>query len=300
MTYILTLITNPAHPALDSGTIAGIADKLSGAGAQVGHYSWLASGVAADIPLSDITPDVARPLVAEAVREQLIDFAIQPVVDRRKKLLIADMDSTIIEVECIDELADFAGLKPKISAITEAAMRGELDFVSALKERVALLEGMDEGILQSAYDERVTLMPGARELIATMNAHGAKTVLVSGGFTFFTSRVSNEIGFQVNRANVLEVVGGRLSGKVLEPIVDSATKLESLKEFAAKADIDLALTLAVGDGANDIPMIAAAGLGVAYRAKPKTAAAADVSIRHSDLTALLYLQGYTSEEIVNR
>ncbi|MCL4164211.1 UNVERIFIED_CONTAM: hypothetical protein GTU68_027652 [Idotea baltica] len=203
------------------------------------------------------------------------------------------MDSTIIQVECIDELADFLGIKEKVSHITEAAMRGEIDFKDALRERVALLEGLKITDLETVFKNRVSLTPGATTLIRTMNAKGADTVLVSGGFTYFTGRVSELTGFKVNRANILLHEDGKLTGEVGEPIVDSDTKINTLREFQKKANLENFETMAVGDGANDIPMLEGAGLGVGYRPFPATAKAADVTVKHGDLTALLYLQGYS-------
>lgn len=296
MQSVLTLITNPARADLDTDHVAMARTALREAGARLGEAQWLSHGVAADIPFSDADHDQARGAVADALAGLPIDWAVLAQAGRRKKLLVADMDSTIITVECIDEIADFAGLKEQVAGITEAAMRGELDFVGALEWRVAMLRGLPEPTLERVFKERVTLTPGARSLIQTMNASGALTVLVSGGFTFFTDRVAAATGFHVTRANRLDMVDGELSGRVLPPIVDSATKLETLKEYAATRGLSIAETIAVGDGANDIPMIEAAGLGVAFHAKPKAAAAADVSIRFGDLTALLYLQGYRAEE----
>ena len=217
---------------------------------------------------------------------------VQPQADRRKKLLVADMDSTMITIECIDELADYAGIKPQIAEVTERAMRGELDFESALDARVALLKGLEESAIDRCHAERVVLMPGARALIRTMKANGARSVLVSGGFTVFADKVAAAIGFDRAISNRLGLAGGALDGTVARPIVGSATKRETL--IAERDTLGLApeQTLAVGDGANDIPMIEEAGLGVAYHAKPKTAAAADARIEHGDLTALLYAQGY--------
>ena len=207
------------------------------------------------------------------------------------KLLIADMDSTMITVECIDELADYAGIKPQIAAITTRAMRGDLDFGAALSERVALLAGLDEGVIAQCLAERVTLMPGARTLVQTMKARGARCVLVSGGFTRFAEPVAEMIGFDVAIANVLEVTDGVLTGRVREPIVDSGTKLATLRSQCAAMGIDPSQALAVGDGANDVPMLVAAGLGIAYHAHPKAVEAASAAIRHGDLTALLWAQG---------
>ncbi len=217
---------------------------------------------------------------------------------RRRKLLVADMDSTIINVECLDELADMAGLKPQIAAITERAMRGELEFEAALKERVGMLKGLKRDALQRTYDERVRLNPGARALTATMRAQGAHTMLVSGGFEFFTSRVARAAGFDAERGNQLLDDGERLTGEVGAPILGRQAKLEALESAAGALGLALSQTLAVGDGANDLAMIQKAGLGVAYHAKPVVAAAAGASIQHNDLTALLYLQGYTEAEIV--
>ena len=229
---------------------------------------------------------------------QTIDIALVPALNRRKKLLIADMDSTIISQECIDEMADVLGLKPRVAAITERAMRGELQFEDALRERLSLLAGISEAQLQQVYTERVTLMPGARTLVATMTANGAATALVSGGFTFFTSRVAKAVGFGSNSANTLEVSGGRLTGCVLGPILGREAKLATLEQMRRDLGLTPDDTLAVGDGANDLAMIKAAGLGVAYRAKPIVAAEAAASITHGDLTALLYLQGYAEHEFV--
>jgi phosphoserine phosphatase len=240
---------------------------------------------------------------ARAVGEGLkLDINIVATAHRKKKLLIADMDSTIINVECLDELADMAGLKPKIAAITERAMRGELEFEAALRERVGMLKGLKLDALERTYSERVRLNPGAKNLIATMRKHGAHTMLVSGGFGFFTARVARDAGFHVERGNTLLDDGMALTGEVATPILGREAKLQALEEAAAKLNLDFAETLAVGDGANDLGMIQRAGenggLGVAYHAKPIVAAAAGASVDHNDLTALLYLQGYTDGEIV--
>ena len=234
-------------------------------------------------------PETAR-TVLEAMRD--LDVVVQPSLGRAKKLLVADMDSTMITVECIDELADYAGIKAEIATVTEAAMRGELDFEAALDARVALLRDLDASAIDRCRTERVRLMPGAKPLVRTMKAHGARTVLVSGGFTVFAEPVAAEIGFDVAIANRLGIAGGRLDGTVARPIVDAATKLATIEAERAALGLEVADTLAVGDGANDIPMIRAAGLGVAYHAKPRTAAAAGARIDHGDLTALLWAQGY--------
>jgi len=261
---------------------------LNGEGSQLGPNAW-------DLTLAAAPDPVA---VLAAAGELAVDVCVQPAAARRKRLLVADMDSTIINVECLDELADFAGLKAQISAITERAMRGELAFEGALRERVGMLKGLATEALQQAYDERVRLNPGARTLVRTMAANGARCVLVSGGFTFFTGRVAAAAGFHANRANTLIEADGRLSGLVGEPILGREAKLAALLEEAKALGLPLAKTLAVGDGANDLAMIEAAGLGVAYRAKPIVAAQADAKIDHADLTALLYFQGYRADAFV--
>ena len=238
----------------------------------------------------------ARHAVKPALDDLAVDHCLQPWNNRRKSLLIADMDSTIIGCECIDELADFAGVKDRVSAITERAMRGELDFEAALRQRVAMLKGLPVADLQLVYDQRVRLNPGARIFVRTMAAHGARCLLVSGGFTFFTERVAVAAGFDENRGNTLGVEGGRLDGTVQDPILGREAKLTALTDKANELGLDLSQTLAIGDGANDLAMIEAAGLGIAYRAKPVVAAEADARIDHADLTALLYFQGYKAEE----
>ena len=225
-----------------------------------------------------------------------VDANLVPAAGRRKRLLIADMDSTIIGVECIDELADFAGVKPEVAAITERAMRGELDFEAALDARVALLAGLPESVLAECYAERVRLNPGAKTLVRTMAALGAETALVSGGFSFFTARVAAEAGFTRNQANTLLVADGKLTGRAARPILGRAAKLAALAAIAAELGFGPEAAIAVGDGANDLDMVAAAGLGVAYRAKPALAAGADARLDHSDLTALLALQGIPASE----
>jgi phosphoserine phosphatase len=245
-------------------------------------------------------PDVesARALIHPQLADSGWDYCIQPVANRRKRLLIADMDSTIINVECLDELADFAGKTAEISAITERAMRGELQCEGALRERVGMLKGLSTDALQQTYDQRVRLNPGARTMVRTMAAHGARCVLVSGGFTFFTSRVAEAAGFHANRANTLTEADGKLTGTVGEPILGREAKLAALNEEAVALGIPLSETLAIGDGANDLAMIKASGLGVAYRAKPIVAAEAHAKVDHTDLTAVLYFQGYTADEFV--
>ena len=237
-----------------------------------------------------------RGAVDDALAGLPVDFAVQAAEGRRKALFIADMDSTIIGCECLDELADFAGVKAEVAAITERAMRGEIGFEGALRERVAMLKGLNSEALQRCYDERVRLNPGAWTLVRTLRAKGVRCVLVSGGFTFFTSRVADLAGFQADRANRFVEDGDILAGAVHEPILGREAKLTALREECAKLGLDPSSAIAIGDGANDLAMIEEAGLGVAYRAKPVVAAQADCRIDHADLTALLYFQGYTAEE----
>jgi phosphoserine phosphatase len=250
--------------------------------------------LAADLPVAE-----AHAAVKAVVRAAPVDFAVQPAEGRRKRLLIADMDSTIIGCECLDELADFAGVKAQVSEITERAMRGELLFEGALRERVGMLKGLSVDALLACYDDRVRLNPGARTLVRTMAAHGARCALVSGGFTFFTRRVAEAAGFHMNRANTLIEADGKLTGQVGDPILGKEAKLAALREETTALGLTPADALAVGDGANDLAMIEAAGLGVAYRAKPIVAAQAHAKVDHADLTALLYFQGYKASEFVS-
>lgn len=291
--FIATLIAADRLARADLDTAR---DAIAGGGGVPGAPRWIDEGQAADIPFGRIDRPAARALLEGLVPGA--DVIVQPSAGRARRLLIADMDSTMITVECIDELADYAGIKPEIAAITERAMRGELDFEAALDARVALLAGLDAALIARCHDERVRLMPGALTLVRTMKAKGARCVLVSGGFTVFADRVAREIGFDRALSNRLELAGGRLTGTVARPIVGAATKRETLRAEAAALGIDPGDVLAVGDGANDIPMIEAAGLGVAYRAKPRTAAAADARIEHGDLHALLHAQGYPRAEWV--
>jgi phosphoserine phosphatase len=291
--FIATVI---ASETLSAADIDMARDAIAGVGGIAGEPRWIDEGVAADVPFGRIDPAAAR-----AALEGLlpgVDIVVQAEAGRAKKLIVADMDSTMITIECIDELADYAGIKPQIAEITERAMRGELDFEGALDARVALLAGLDAGVIDRCYAERVVIMAGARPLVRTMRAGGGRAVLVSGGFTVFADRVAAEIGFDRALSNILELKDGRLAGTVSRPIVGSATKRETLIAEAAAMGVALSDVLAVGDGANDIPMIEAAGLGVAYHAKPKTAAAAAARIQHGDLTALLYAQGYARKDWV--
>jgi phosphoserine phosphatase len=295
MSLVATLICNPANPALDSTMVDGARAVLP----SPGSAQWLFDEVAVDIPFAgseDIKAIETR--LRQARGDLPIDIVVQPRALRRKKLFLADMDSTMIGQECIDELADFAGLKAYVAKITERAMRGEIEFEPALRERVALLKDMPVSVVDEVLKTRITPTPGGRELVATMRAHGAYTCLISGGFTLFTNAVAAMIGFEENRANELLVRDGKLTGEVREPILGRAVKLATLIELRESFDLDDIDTLVVGDGANDLGMIEAAGLGVAYHAKPTVAAAAAARIDYGDLTALLYAQGYRRDEFV--
>ncbi len=302
MTLIATLISNPAAPALDAAAIERARSALPSAQAPI----WLDPGIAADIPFTgpreNPQADDSRALAAR-VRAALagipVDVLLQPTKARRKLLFLADMDSTMIGQECIDELADYVGVKQQVAAITELAMRGEIEFAPALRRRVALLKGLPAAVVDEVIANRIRLTPGARTLVATLRKNGAHTCLVTGGFTLFTKRIAAMLGFDENRANTLVLdAGGRLTGEVVEPIFGRESKLATLVELTRRLGIAPEATLVAGDGANDIAMIAAAGLGVAYHAKPKVAEAAAARIDHGDLTALLYAQGYRREEFV--
>jgi phosphoserine phosphatase len=293
MTHVATIIGPQG--------IAGAAfDKARALLADASTPVWLADGIAADLPFTPETEIDQRALAAR-LKETIggsVDVVVQPLAQRRKKLFLADMDSTMIEQECIDELAAYVGLKEHVAAITERAMRGEIAFEPALRERVALLKGLPVSVVDEVIEKHITLTPGGRTLVMTMRAHGAHTCLVSGGFTFFTNRVAAMIGFDETHANKLKIDGGRLAGAVEEPIFGRASKLQSLRSLRARLHLAAEETLVTGDGANDLDMILEAGLGVAYHAKPKVAEAAASRIDHADLTALLYVQGYRREEFV--
>ena len=278
---IATLIAS--EQGLGAREIATARDAVAGVGGIAGEAEWLEDGIAADVPLARIDAVAGR-----AALEGLlpgVDIVVQPRAGRAKRLLVADMDSTMITIECIDELADYAGIKAEIADVTERAMRGEQDFEAALDARVGLLAGLGAEMIDRCHEERVRLMPGATSLVRTMRANGARCVLVSGGFTVFADRVAAAIGFDRALSNVLDVADGKLSGTVARPIVGAETKRQTLLAESGALGLAASETLAVGDGANDIPMIQAAGLGVAYHAKPKTAAAAAARIEHGDLTA---------------
>ena len=293
---VLTLVATDPQ-ALDDDVLAGIIDRLPGAAAP----DWLAPRRACDIRFVGSLADAGQQDLQAALREQLdgrpVDVAVQPPEGRRKRLLIADMDSTIVVGETLDDLAAHAGLKPKIAEITARAMRGELEFKGALRERVALLTGLRETALSETY-ERLEVMPGAATLVATMKTNGAYAALVSGGFNHFTSRVRDRLGFDEDSANDLEIADGRLTGKVVEPIRDRDAKRATLMTLCRRLDVPREAALAVGDGANDLDMIAAAGMGVAFKAKPAVRAAARFAVDHGDLTSLLYFQGYRRDEFV--
>jgi phosphoserine phosphatase len=298
MTFVATLISNPAAPALDAAAIERARGALPSPRAPI----WLDPGVAADIPFNAPRENDNHALVERAraaLAGAAVDVVLQPAPGRRKALFLADMDSTMIGQECIDELADYVGLKPRVAAITERAMRGEIEFAPALRERVALLKGLPASVVDEVIAARIRLTPGARTLIATLRRNGAYTCLVTGGFSLFTARIAAMLGFDENRANTLVLdAAGRLTGEVAEPIFGRDGKLATLIELARRLGIAAHETLVAGDGANDIAMIQAAGLGVAYHAKPKVAAAAAARIDHGDLTALLYAQGYRRDEFV--
>jgi phosphoserine phosphatase len=290
MTHVATLI---GPDALDGAALARVRASLPGAG----EPRWLAQGTAADIPFSASAGLDQRKLAGE-MRGLLngIDVVVQPSANRRKKLFLADMDSTMIAQECIDELADYVGLKAHVAAITERAMRGDIAFEPALRERVGLLKGLPVKVVDEVIEKHITLTPGGRALVATMRAHGAHTCLVSGGFTLFTDRIAAMIGFDEARANSLVLDGDTLAGTVQEPIFGRETKRATLIELRSKFKLAKDDTLVTGDGANDMAMIAEAGLGVAYHAKPAVAAEAAARIDHGDLSALLYVQGYRKDE----
>ena len=298
MTHVATLVANPAQRMPDDFALRA-ARALPGAGA---GRRWLDPGIAVDIRF---TPDgeADNRILADRVRAALggapIDVVVQKAAGRRKRLFVADMDSTMIGQECVDELADFVGQKARVAAITERAMRGEIEFAPALRERVALLAGLPAAVVDEVIEKRITLTPGGRALVQTMRRHGAHTCLVSGGFTVFTARIAALIGFDEDRGNRLNIGNdGRFSGSVAEPVLGRDAKLETLKELRTRFGLARDETLVAGDGANDLLMIGDAGLGVAYRAKPLVAEAAAARIDHGDLTALLYAQGYRGEEFV--
>ncbi|MHA7777507.1 phosphoserine phosphatase SerB [Roseibium sp. M-1] len=294
MPLVATLVSTPTAPAVDEDLIRRAQDALGTSG----PATVLSTGVAADIRFDGPDASVADALLRDCIGRAPVDVFVQKEAGRRKRLLIADMDSTMIRQECIDELAAELGLKDRISEITERAMRGEIEFEPALRERVGLLAGLPVSAIGTVLSTRIQLMPGGRTLVQTMKANGAYCALVSGGFTHFTQSIAALLGFDENQANILLEEDGKLSGKVSEPILGRDAKRERLEFLAADQGLSFDETLAVGDGANDLAMIERAGAGVAYRAKPAVAAAADFRIDHGDLTALLYLQGYAEQDFV--
>lgn len=295
MALVATLIANPSNPVLSTTLAEAAAEALKASG-----LYWLADGIACDVVLRDGTQAAeAEGILRQIIGDLPIDMAIQEQDARRKKILIADMDSTMIGQECIDELAAEVGLKEKVSAITARAMNGEIDFEPALRERVALLKGLPISVVDEVIEKRITLTPGGMELIATMKAKGHYTALVSGGFTVFTSRIAAMLNFDENRANILGEKDGLLDGTVAEPILGKQAKVDALNDIAQRLGISPQDAMAVGDGANDLGMLHLAGAGVALHAKPAVAAEAKIRIDHSDLTALLYLQGYRKSDFVS-
>jgi len=293
MSHVATLVSNPKNPAVDAAAVAKARALLPNAISE----SMLKPGIAADIffaPGPDAQERALGDLVRAALAPAPIDVIVQETAYRRKKLFVADMDSTMIDQECIDELADYAGLKAHVAAITERAMRGELPFEPALRERVALLKGLPLSVINETIEKKITLAAGGKELIATLKGNGVYTCLVSGGFTLFTQVIAQKLGFDDNRANELLVDGEKLAGTVREPILGRVAKLSTLEELTAKLGILPQETMAIGDGANDLDMITAAGIGIAIHAKPAVAAAAAARIDHSDLSAIIYSGGYAN------
>ena len=286
--YIATLLCSPANPCLDPALVDSLRNAWGG-----GEAVWLAPDEAAEFSLQTLPAN--QWTVWDDLQDMGVDLVLQPAAGRRKQMLLADMDSTMIEQECIDELAEEAGVGARVKDITARAMNGELDFDGALTERVALLKDLPETVIAEVLDSRITLMPGARQLLATMKGDGAYAALVSGGFTAFTSRIATELGFDENRANTLMVAEGRLTGEAVRPILGREAKVTALEQITAKLGITEDEVLAVGDGANDLGMLQRAGAGVALHAKPSVAAQCEIRINHGDLTALLYLQGYARD-----
>ena len=295
MHHVLTLIAAPGQ--LPATVIPPLRAALSALGAEIGSPDWLAPDQALDLPFDGLAPEQANAAARAALEGAPVDCIAQLAEGRRKRLLIADMDSTIVTNETLDELAAYAGFGEQVAAITRRSMNGEIDFATALRERVAMLDGLALDALEATWAQ-TSLMPGARALVQTMAKHGAHCALASGGFTWFTSRVAEKVGFTSHHANILLDDGQRLTGKVQEPVFDRDAKLTTLKQLCAQLGLPLSASVAVGDGANDLAMIGAAGLGVAYRAKPVVAAAARARVDHADLRALLFAQGYRAADIV--
>jgi phosphoserine phosphatase len=296
MHHVLTLMA-PAG-ALPAPLIPHIRAAMIALGAQVGSPDWLAPAEAVDLPFEGLAPEQANAAARAVLEEAPVDSIAQPAEGRRKKLLIADMDSTIVTSETLDELAAYAGLKDRIAEITRRSMNGEIEFSAALRERVGMLKGLALSALEATW-QQTHLMPGARSLVQTMAKHGAHCALASGGFTWFTSRVAEQVGFHSHYANILLDDGSSLTGAVAEPIFDRDAKLTTLKQLCAQLHLPLSASIAVGDGANDLAMLKAAGLGIAFRAKPIVAAEARAKVDHADLRALLFAQGYRAADIVD-
>jgi len=298
MDNVLTLISNSADGALDADHVDTARRALNPLSVETAPPDWLSDREAVDIAFGGATLDTVESTVYQALKDQPIDVIAQTALWRKKKLIIADMDSTIVQGETLDELAEFAGLKTQIAALTARAMNGEIGFAEALKTRVAMLEGLSEGFLEDTM-RGVHLTPGATELIATMRANGAFTALISGGFSFFTDRVREQVGFHMSLGNKLEIIDGHLTGQVLPPVVDKSTKLEMLIDIAAQQQLGMLETFAIGDGANDVPMLQAAGIGVAYHGHPVAREQARARLDHADLTGALFIQGYRRDEFVS-
>lgn len=297
LSHVLTLIADPAKGGLDDSTARLARTALTELGASTTQPDWLAPGVACDIGFDRLNADQAQAAVARALAGRPVDVVAQEAAGRRKQVLVADMESTIIRQEMLDELGELVGARDRIAEITARAMNGELDFKAALRERVGLLQGLPATVLTDMIG-RVTLMPGAESLIATLRRHGCYCALVSGGFKTFTAHVRGLLGFDEDQANDLEAADGKLTGRPVEPILDKDSKLQALIRICSARQVALDAAMTVGDGANDLPMLQAAGLGVAYHAKPIVAAQARARVDHGDLTALLYIQGYRAGEIV--
>jgi len=289
--FIATLLTNPQTPILERATVEAVRNAWGG-----GDAVWLEPGVAAEFPLENVPLNLWE--VWEGLQSLRVDLVVQRAEGRRKRVLLADMDSTMIQQECIDELADEAGVGARVADITRRAMNGELDFEAALRERVGLLRGLAVAVIDRVIRDRITLMPGGPALVATMKANGAYAALVSGGFTAFTARIAGVLGFDENRANTLNSNGDLLDGTVAVPILGKQAKVDALVDICARLGLSESDVMAVGDGANDLGMLKRAGAGVALHAKPVVAAECDIRINHGDLTALLFIQGYRREEFV--
>lgn len=290
--FIATLLTDPARPILERATVEALRNAWGG-----GDAVWLDPGVAAEFPVESMP--LGRWEAWEGLQSLGVDLVVQRAEGRKKRVLLADMDSTMIQQECIDELADEAGVGPRVAEITRRAMNGELDFEAALRERVGLLKGLPVAVIARVIRDRITLMPGGRELVATMRANGAYAALVSGGFTAFTREIAGVLGFDENRANTLISDGETLTGTVAEPILGKQAKVDALVDITQRLSLREDQVMAVGDGANDLGMLRRAGAGVALHAKPVVAAECDIRINHGDLTALLFIQGYAREEFVS-